>query len=1576
MRVDILPHVVCLDFTACVSHTMKQPRAVQAPYAKHRVKQAQIHDAEIRRIELELKKGIPAATGFAELPLSKSTLEGLEKHNYKTLTAVQRAALPHALTGRDLLGAAKTGSGKTLCFLVPVLERLFRLRWTRFDGLGALILTPTRELALQIFQELRKVGASHDLSAGLLIGGKAVKEEAATINRMNILVATPGRLLQHMDETPGFDANSLQPQLLPYLPPHLQPYLPPHLLLTGQVLVLDEADRILDLGFAEAVDAILQNLPQQRQTLLFSATQTKSIKDLARLSLSDPEYVAVHAEAETATPLKLQQALAVVEAHHKVDTLWSFIKAHLAAKTIVFFSTCKQVRFFHEAFKKLRPGVPLRALHGGMKQMKRMVVYADFCQAEHMVLFATDIAGRGLDFPAVDWVLQVDCPEDAAAYIHRVGRTARYLAAGRALLLLTPSEAPGMQAALAAAKIPIKTIRVNPAAQQCIGPALAALLSKSVELKEFAQRALVAYVRSLVLAPSKDVFADVSSLPLEQLASSWGLLAAPKMRFLKKVGKKRQAVLELGGAGGLQGTASPPAQELVPAVSEGVQQADTVQARVKGPEGYAAATGSREQPNSRVSKKAKVAAISGGQGKQQEAEAGEGVESEGHARANQLAAAGGVAWEIRSTAVGKAGKDAAQHGKPVVGERAEEDSGDELLTLKHRDVFSGAGDGEGVGGVASSFSSMAVDAGKKKKKLKIKVGRSTGQRMVFDADGVALRPLEALALDGLGPSAASPDADPGDSVYAVRDNPADRFEVAAAAMHRRDAADKAQVREQRQAAKLARKAKLRALVDAGMDGDEGGVRLHTRDEHENISQDGHDPVAENDQGTGDYASSDSDEGLAAPSGHGKRHIDGRVTVGASSGSGDSLRLAKKARNKGIDAMTMMEQEQLALSLLGVNLSRGAPACGRQRDIILVNGLFQPTLMANVNDTIKITLINNLPTNLPQTASGIAIHFHGLSMWDNATWADGTSYVTQCPLQPGSSFTYSFQADESPGTYFWHDHSTMNRANGLQGALILAFPRVTPPIVSPYPPVTAEYTMLLSDWWDMEANAMGMRLNRPLDQARVTNTSGRYQGVPAPDAILINGAGIASDCNLTSLHSGSKPPFDPPMCSATNFSLPPSSDNPWGCTHSSFTVQRGRSYLFRLINAASSQYLTVCFEAHSIMLRAADATPTDDTLEFTNGCVDLNSGQRYDVLLTATARVPSNFWISVHSQYRQGAPSAYAVLRYAAAPANTLPSTPTPQAFVQPWDHYQINNIVTHDGVMGYLDNYDYESYWAMFQHRGIYTTNQLFYGVNASRTVVLNMTSPLLNATGQLRWAMNNIAMPTNPPCVPVMSLVRSNPNWLAANAVPFTNTTRQARATASILQLATYTNTSLNAPVYRSRGQSALLLPAVGMHIIELQYGELVDIVMQNLNSSDLNGDYRPGVTRSMSMQHPMHLHGHKFWVLGSGPGLYNYEVDHDSLNLHNPPLRDTATLLPNSWLYLRFKANNPGIWPLHCHILWHAYMGQKVYFFEATNRITPVPASRPACPRNCLAEFGPYTRSWVNATFGAAASIRDLPS
>lgn len=202
-------------------------------------------------------------TQFEQLPLSKRTKYALKKAGYTTMTEIQQCSLPHSLGGRDVLGAAKTGSGKTLAFIIPVLELLYRRKWTRFDGLGALILSPSRELSMQIFEVLRLTGKYHQLSAGLVVGGsKNFEEEAKVIVGMNILVGTTGRLLQHMDQTPGFSAHQLQ------------------------ILVLDEADRLLEMGFERELNAIIDNLPPHRQTLLFSATQTKSVKDLARLSLN------------------------------------------------------------------------------------------------------------------------------------------------------------------------------------------------------------------------------------------------------------------------------------------------------------------------------------------------------------------------------------------------------------------------------------------------------------------------------------------------------------------------------------------------------------------------------------------------------------------------------------------------------------------------------------------------------------------------------------------------------------------------------------------------------------------------------------------------------------------------------------------------------------------------------------------------------------------------------------------------------------------------------------------------------------------------------------------------------------------------------------------------------------------------------------------------------------------------------------------------------------------------------------------------------------------------------------------
>ncbi|GLJ11540.1 hypothetical protein SUGI_0170310 [Cryptomeria japonica] len=485
---------------------------------QHEVQEIESLEARIEAEKPEcgsnpLAAGSALAKLFSELPVSERTKRGLAEGGFTRMTTIQRASLPHALCGRDILGAAKTGSGKTLAFLIPVIEKLYRLRWSSVDGVGAIIISPTRELALQIFEVLRKVGKHHTISGGLLIGGrKDVDMEKERVNALNILVCTPGRLLQHMDETPLFDCSQLQ------------------------VLVLDEADRILDMGFSKSLNAILSQLPIKRQTLLFSATQTQSVQDLARLSLKDPEYIAVHAESAVATPARLQQTAIIVPLKQKLDMLWSFIKSHLNSKILVFLSSCKQVKFVYESFKKLHPGVPVRCLHGRMKQTQRLLVLYKYTEEQHSVLFATDIASRGLDFPSIDWVVQVDCAEDVPSYIHRVGRTARFTAGGRSVAFLMPSELK-MLTQLQAAKIPIKVIKANESKLRSISGPLAGLLSKDPDLKYMAQRAFVTYLRSIHLRSDKELF-DVSKLPIEEFSVSLGLPTAPGIRFLKRGGNK------------------------------------------------------------------------------------------------------------------------------------------------------------------------------------------------------------------------------------------------------------------------------------------------------------------------------------------------------------------------------------------------------------------------------------------------------------------------------------------------------------------------------------------------------------------------------------------------------------------------------------------------------------------------------------------------------------------------------------------------------------------------------------------------------------------------------------------------------------------------------------------------------------------------------------------------------------------------------------------------------------------------------------------------------------------------------
>jgi ATP-dependent RNA helicase DDX10/DBP4 len=372
----------------------------------------------------------------------------------------------------------------------------------------------SRELAYQIFETLRRIGAKHDFSAGLVIGGKDLKFEWSRVADCNILVCTPGRLLQHLDENPAFSLDQLQ------------------------LLVLDEADRCLDLGFSTAINSIVAALPAARQTLLFSATQTRSIEDLARLSLDKPVMVSVHEHSAATTPDNLTQSYIVTEAEHKLNVLWSFLKYHRRKKTIVFLASCKQTKYYTEMMSRLKPGMTVMGLYGTLHQLRRMAIYDQFCAKEAAVLFATDIAARGLDFPNVDWVVQLDCPEDAKTYTHRAGRTARYQQAGEALLVLTPSEEEGMLRQLGQHKVPIGRIEVNPAKQATVERKMAALLAADKNLKESAQRAFNSYVKSVFLMKNKAVF-DVESIELAKFAESLGLASAPRVRFLDRRKKQK-----------------------------------------------------------------------------------------------------------------------------------------------------------------------------------------------------------------------------------------------------------------------------------------------------------------------------------------------------------------------------------------------------------------------------------------------------------------------------------------------------------------------------------------------------------------------------------------------------------------------------------------------------------------------------------------------------------------------------------------------------------------------------------------------------------------------------------------------------------------------------------------------------------------------------------------------------------------------------------------------------------------------------------------------------------------------------
>ncbi|KAJ6475309.1 P-loop containing nucleoside triphosphate hydrolase protein [Mycena vitilis] len=347
-----------------------------------------------------------SAPSFKSLGLIDPLLEALEQVKYTAPTDIQVEALPHALEGRDIIGVASTGSGKTAAFALPILQKL----WEDPKGLFACVLAPTRELAFQISQQFEALGSSMGVRSAVIVGGvETIAQSVALAKRPHVVVATPGRLLWHLENTKGFSLKGIK------------------------FLVLDEADRLLDMDFGPVIDRILKLVPTERTTYLFSATMTSKVAKLQRASLSNPVKVEVSTKYQTVSTL-LQYYL-FMPLQDKDAYLVSLANSLAQNSMIIFTRTVHDAGRICIILRTL--GLPAVPLHGQLSQSQRLGALGKFKSGSRKVLVATDIASRGLDIPSVDVVINFDIPTHSKDYIHRVGRTARAGRAGKSITLVT-----------------------------------------------------------------------------------------------------------------------------------------------------------------------------------------------------------------------------------------------------------------------------------------------------------------------------------------------------------------------------------------------------------------------------------------------------------------------------------------------------------------------------------------------------------------------------------------------------------------------------------------------------------------------------------------------------------------------------------------------------------------------------------------------------------------------------------------------------------------------------------------------------------------------------------------------------------------------------------------------------------------------------------------------------------------------------------------------------------------------------------------------------------------------------------
>jgi ATP-dependent RNA helicase RhlE len=347
---------------------------------------------------------------FTELELSESLQKAISALGYEEMTPVQAQAIPPGLQGRDIVGCAQTGTGKTLAFVLPALEHLLQDR-SKTKNPRVVILEPTRELAIQVAEEARKAAAQTSLRVVSVYGGAGMKRQIDKLRRgVDVVIATPGRLMDHMRRK-NVNFKDLQ------------------------VLVLDEADRMLDMGFLPDIKHIISRMPRQRQTMLFSATIPPTVSALARQFQRDP----VSIEIDMAHPPEaIEQALYPVPKHLKVQLLLAILERMDVGSMLVFTRTKQEADIVTRQLRQSR--IAVACIHGDFKQRDRISALEGFRSGKHRVLVATNIAARGLDVEGISHVINYDVPEHPENYVHRVGRTGRAEADGDAITLVTPDD--------------------------------------------------------------------------------------------------------------------------------------------------------------------------------------------------------------------------------------------------------------------------------------------------------------------------------------------------------------------------------------------------------------------------------------------------------------------------------------------------------------------------------------------------------------------------------------------------------------------------------------------------------------------------------------------------------------------------------------------------------------------------------------------------------------------------------------------------------------------------------------------------------------------------------------------------------------------------------------------------------------------------------------------------------------------------------------------------------------------------------------------------------------------------------